>query len=132
MGLDIDITKNISQNESLIESKEIYYSDFFPTMFWFDKRLDLKEDEFSKEIPSEVIFELHDILQKIENLENSKKKNALKKAKFLFYHDNLKHDHPKDIAEVHHLLTSLIAETKFLKSQQNSKKKVSYIYTRTD
>lgn len=131
MGLDIDITKNISQNNHLIKSKEIYYSDSFEVMSWLDAKLDFKDDEFSKEIPLNIIFELYDILKNIENLENSKKKNALKKAKFLFYHDSLKHEQPKDLKMVHDLFSSLKKEVELLKSKSNSNSQISYVYTRT-
>ena len=131
MGLDIDITKNISQNNKLIKSKEIYYSDSFEVMSWLDDKLYFNDDEFSKEIPLNIIFELYEVLKNIENLENSNKKNALKKAKFLFYHDNLKHDHPKDIKMVHDLFSSLKKEVELLKNTNNSNSHISYIYTRT-
>lgn len=131
MGLDIDITKNISQNNKLIKSKEIYYSDSFELMSWLDDKLYFNDDEFSKEIPLNIIFELYNVLKNIENLENSKKKNALKKAKFLFYHDNLKHEHPEDIKMVHDLFSLLKKEVELLKNTNNSNSHISYIYTRT-
>ena len=73
MGLDLDIVRQISQKNEILTSQPVYSSDFDSAMFWFDDKLNFKDNDFSGIIPNKVMFELKYILQKIENLQNSKK-----------------------------------------------------------
>ena len=131
MGLDLDIVRQISQKNEILTSQPVYSSDFDSAMFWFDDKLNFKDNDFSGIIPNKVMFELKYILQKIENLQNSKKTTVLKEAKSAFYHDTLKHNSSKELADIHQLLKTLIVETQLINSLKHSKKTVSYIYTRT-
>ena len=131
MGLDLDIIRNTSKNNNIIDSQSIYSSNSFAVMSWLDDRLDFQEGDSTAEVSNDILLELKDILQNIENLQYSKKTNALKKAKFAFYHDNLKHDDPKEIADIHHLLLTLIHQSKIMKKFANSDTVVYYIYSRT-
>lgn len=131
MGLDIDIVRQISQKNEILTFQPIYSSDFDSAMFWFDNKLNFKDDDFSGIIPNDAIFELKYILQKIENLQNSKKTTALKEAKFAFYQDTSKHNSSKELADLHQLLKTLIVETQLINSLKHSQKTISYIYTRT-